>query len=244
MKPAFKSLMKDYPELVIKVIDFDSNKDPFYDAEVRYLPTIMIFKEGAVVEEYKGGKDKASFKALFDRLKAENPQSSGGSAADSTTGGDTAADTTTGGDAATGGSTGGDSTDQLAKSLTESKLAFDLCNAERKKEGKAAFTWSDDLHKISYDWSKEQAALGKISHDNFDANYALWKNSGSYNSKFAENVAMNMASSWSGSMGQVVEQWMGSTGHRANILGDYTFMAVGTYYSEAKGEYYFTQLFG
>ena len=120
-----------------------------------------------------------------------------------------------------------------------------MCNAERAKEGKAPLTWSDELHKISYDWSVEQSAAGKISHDKFNENMQAAIDAGVPISAFAENVAMNMAGSWSDAMTQVVNQWMNSPGHRANIMSDkYSLMAVGTYYNEAARQYYFTQLFG
>ena len=120
-----------------------------------------------------------------------------------------------------------------------------MCNAERAKEGKAPLTWSDELHKISYDWSVEQSAAGWISHDKFEENYQAAIAAGLKIGYFAENVAYNFAGSWSDAMRTVVNQWMNSPGHRGNIMGDhFKIMAVGTYYNEAKGQYFFTQLFG
>lgn len=60
---------------------------------------------------------------------------------------------------------------------------------------------------------------------------------------FAENVAFNMAGTWSAAQDKVIDQWMNSEGHRANIMADNNLMAIGTYYKEAEREFYFTQLF-
>ena len=105
-------------------------------------------------------------------------------------------------------------------------------------------TWSDELHKISYDWSVEQAAEQRISHDKFNDRYQLARNAGVAPGWFAENVAYNYATSWPDAMDRVVEQWMTSEGHRKNIMNsNFTRMAVGTVWNKADMRYYFTQLF-
>lgn len=56
----------------------------------------------------------------------------------------------------------------------------------------------------------------------------------------AENVACGQATPQ-----QVVSAWMGSSGHRANILGDYQQVGVGYYYNGSAGyRYYWTMDFG
>jgi len=52
-----------------------------------------------------------------------------------------------------------------------------------------------------------------------------------------------MAGTWSAAQDKVIDQWMNSEGHRANIMADNNLMAIGTYYKEAEREFYFTQLF-
>jgi hypothetical protein len=66
MKPVYKALIDDYPDLNIKVVDYDSNMNAFLDAEIRYLPTIKVYKDGKESDEYNGGRDEASLKAFFD----------------------------------------------------------------------------------------------------------------------------------------------------------------------------------
>ena len=61
---------------------------------------------------------------------------------------------------------------------------------------------------------------------------------------FAENVAMNYAPDWEAGMKKVVDQWMNSAGHRANIMHKkMTHMAVGTFYNLETGAFFYTQLF-
>lgn len=56
----------------------------------------------------------------------------------------------------------------------------------------------------------------------------------------AENVAYNQGYSDPGE--QAVQGWIKSTGHRENIEGQYNLTGVGIA-KNAKGEYYFTQIF-
>ena len=105
--------------------------------------------------------------------------------------------------------------DQASKSLSYSKKAFDLTNFNRAQEGKGPLTWSDELHTIAYRWAKEQAAQGRISHDAFDQNMKEAQAAIPNVGMFGENVAMNMARTWSSAMDKVIDQWMNSTtGHR------------------------------
>jgi hypothetical protein len=99
MKPVYKALIDDYPDLNIKVVDYDSNMNACVDAGIRGLPTIKLYKDGKESEKYNGGRDTASLKSFFDReTKAYKDSQS------ANTGGNT---TNTGGDSA---NTGGDGT--------------------------------------------------------------------------------------------------------------------------------------
>lgn len=59
-------------------------------------------------------------------------------------------------------------------------------------------------------------------------------------SRAAENVAYNQG--YSDPVQQAVQGWIKSTGHRQNIEGSFTLTGIGIA-QNAKGEYYFTQLF-
>lgn len=56
----------------------------------------------------------------------------------------------------------------------------------------------------------------------------------------AENVAFNLG--YSNPVEQAVQGWIKSPGHRINIEGEYSLTGIGVV-KNAKGEYYFTQIF-
>ncbi|WP_293134480.1 CAP domain-containing protein [Microcoleus sp. bin38.metabat.b11b12b14.051] len=85
----------------------------------------------------------------------------------------------------------------------------------------------------------ENMASGKVkfSHDGFDGRAKAV--TVPYQS-FAENVAYNMG--FSDPVRNAVEGWIKSDGHRKNIEGQFNLTGIAIA-KNAKGEYYFTQLF-
>ena len=85
----------------------------------------------------------------------------------------------------------------------------------------------------------ENMAKGKVkfSHDGFEARA---KSIEIPYQSFAENVAYNMG--YSDPVRNAVEGWIKSEGHRKNIEGQFNLTGIGIA-KNAKGEYYFTQLF-
>jgi uncharacterized protein YkwD len=85
----------------------------------------------------------------------------------------------------------------------------------------------------------ENMASGKVpfSHDGFEGRAKAITIS--YQS-VAENVAYNMG--YSDPVRQAVEGWIKSEGHRKNMEGQFNLTGIGIA-KNAKGEYYFTQLF-
>jgi uncharacterized protein YkwD len=84
-------------------------------------------------------------------------------------------------------------------------------------------------------------ASGKVpfSHNGFEGRVKAIAKSIPYR-KAGENVAYNMGYSNPGE--QAVEGWIKSPGHRQNMEGDFDLTGVGIT-KNAKGEYYFTQIF-
>ncbi|MFR1296851.1 MAG: CAP domain-containing protein [Coprobacillus cateniformis] len=105
--------------------------------------------------------------------------------------------------------------------LASAKEAFQLQNRERAKQGLAALQWSDSLYETAKIRAKE--IVTQFSHtrpnggDIFDMIQISWKSAG-------ENIGMGtpLASS-------MVNMWMNSAGHKANILADNTHAAVAKY---------------
>jgi uncharacterized protein YkwD len=84
-------------------------------------------------------------------------------------------------------------------------------------------------------------ASGKVafSHNGFEQRIKAISRVIPY-SQVAENVAFNQG--YSNPVQQSVEGWIKSPGHRTNIEGPYNLTGIGVV-KNAKGEYYFTQIF-
>lgn len=112
---------------------------------------------------------------------------------------------------------------------------FDLTNQERLKAGLKPFAWSDALAEVAAAHSRDMSERQFFSHTNPDglSPFDRMNAAGIHYGWAAENIAMRYPSPEA-----VVEGWMNSPGHRANILNEHlTTLGVGYY----KG--YWTQCF-
>ncbi|MET8907281.1 CAP domain-containing protein [Micromonospora sp. NPDC004551] len=127
-----------------------------------------------------------------------------------------------------------------AKGLTaELREVVDLVNQERAKAGCKALTVDDKLMLAAQRHSQDQADHKTMSHDGSDGSdvgdrldrvgYA-WRS-------YGENVAWNQQSP-----AAVMDAWMNSPGHRANIL-NCSFTEIGVGVARSNGPYW-TQDFG
>jgi uncharacterized protein YkwD len=117
-----------------------------------------------------------------------------------------------------------------------------LDNSDRAKEGAGKLGCDSALSKIAYEWSKEQCARSKMSHDNFNQNCAAAQEAGF--SACGENVAWNSPHQLSTTTADTHQRWMESSGHRANIMNPkYTNVGYG-YYPCDDGRLYWTGFFG
>ena len=113
-----------------------------------------------------------------------------------------------------------------------------LVNAERGKQGLAALAaGSDALTSAAQLRAKECAVLFGHTRPNGKqwstalAEYPVGAYTGA-----GENIAMGQSSP-----AQVMQGWMNSPGHRANILGNFTSLGVGVY--ERNGVLHWAQMF-
>lgn len=112
-----------------------------------------------------------------------------------------------------------------------------LVNVERTKIGKSALTMDTDINVAAYIRSKE--LVKKFDHVRPDGQewHTIFKECGITHNGAGENIAMGYRTP-----AAVVQAWMNSPGHKANILnGSYTHIGVGCY--EVNGYYYWVQLF-
>lgn len=117
---------------------------------------------------------------------------------------------------------------------------IDLTNAERARAGLPALSVDQRLMNAAQAHSADQAGRDRMTHDGSDGSNAGTRISrqGYSFRAWAENVAMGYPDAAS-----VMEAWMGSAGHRANILStDVTQIGVGLAYA-ADGSPYWTQVF-
>ena len=125
---------------------------------------------------------------------------------------------------------------------TESRI-FDLINAERRHQGLPALVYNEQLDQMAKIQAKNMAQFQKMAHVLPQANLPTLGDRARYVSypfgRLAENVALGFPSAET-----VVEGWMTSKGHRANILNsDVVETGIAIARSSAGGLYY-CQVFG
>lgn len=105
-------------------------------------------------------------------------------------------------------------------------------NAARAEAGLPPLAQYSAINNVAQNWSDRMAATGDFSHNPSYADQmpAGWR-------RAAENIAYGYT------VTGVVPAWMNSTGHRANILGDFTHIGVGVTV-DRNGRPYYVQNFG
>jgi len=104
-------------------------------------------------------------------------------------------------------------------------------NALRAAGGLAPLTEVSAMDTVAQNWSAQMYANGSMTHN---PNYSTQIPSGWTGA--AENIAVGYTAT------TVVEAWHQSSGHYANIMGNYNAIGIGYY--ELNGQRYFTQDFG
>jgi uncharacterized protein YkwD len=105
----------------------------------------------------------------------------------------------------------------LSACTPESWASFDMINASRAQNGRAPLEFHGDLWFKAQAWADHIAGQQRLSHSHLPdgLHHLPWR-------KLGENVGV------AGSLGGVHNAFMGSTGHRANILDPaFTHTAVG-----------------
>ena len=120
------------------------------------------------------------------------------------------------------------------------RRVLDLVNEERAKNGLKPLVWSDELANVARKHSQDMATRNFFSHTNPDglSPFDRIKNAGISYRAAGENIAAGQTTPEA-----VMESWMNSSGHRANILnGNYTQLGVGCVKGGSYGIYW-TQCF-
>ncbi len=115
-----------------------------------------------------------------------------------------------------------------------------LVNIERQKAGLSPFTASSELSKVARVKSEDMAKNNYFSHTSptYGDPFTMMKSFGIKYNTAGENIAKGYSSAQS-----VVNGWMNSPGHRANILNP-SFNKIGVgLYKTSNGTAYWTQMF-
>jgi uncharacterized protein YkwD len=118
-----------------------------------------------------------------------------------------------------------------------------LTNAERTNAGLAALRASSRLMEAAQLHADQMARLGRLEHVLSGARYPRPEDrlaaAGYQWSSYAENIAMGQSSATA-----VMDSWMHSSGHRANILSaSVTEIGIG-FARDSAGRPYYVQVFG
>ncbi len=138
-------------------------------------------------------------------------------------------------DGSTGASTSesgtGDSDAQKSEvtqaEMTQAEAVLKLVNQERKKAGVPELTLSQKLTDIAYTKAKDMADKNYFSHQSptYGSPFDMLKQFGVSYTYAGENIAAGQKTAE-----EVMNSWMNSSGHKANILNkNYTQLGVGFY---------------
>ena len=119
------------------------------------------------------------------------------------------------------------------------KKVVELTNAERAKQGLAPLTLNTELSKVARTKSEDMKNKNYFDHNSptYGSPFDMMKSFGISYTSAGENIAMGQTTPE-----QVVQAWMDSPGHRANIMNS-SFTQIGVGYV-ASGNYWTQQFIG
>ncbi len=125
--------------------------------------------------------------------------------------------------------------------VADTELSIDqeilkLVNEHRESIGKSKLNRNSIADNLAKEHTTYMIDQGKISHDYFSDRFSELQQK--VNAKSAgENVAAGYPSAKS-----VMNGWLNSSGHKANIEGNFTHIGIAAI-KNSNGQYYYTQLF-
>lgn len=134
------------------------------------------------------------------------------------------------------------SQDEQIESNDQAQQVLALVNAERAKAGLESLKLDDSLNVMAAAKAKDMAESNYFSHNspNYGSPFDMMRSFGIDYTSAGENIAAGQKTAK-----DVMNSWMNSSGHRANILSDkYTELGVGYYAGGSYGVYWcqeFTQ---
>lgn len=132
--------------------------------------------------------------------------------------------------------------DDHAQSSEQAAQVLQLVNKERSARNLAPLVLDDDLSRMATEKARDMATNNYFSHDSptYSSPFDMMKAYGISYRSAGENIAAGQQSA-----ADVMQSWMNSSGHRANILSpNYKRLGVGYYNAGSKAPYWvqeFTQ---
>ena len=124
------------------------------------------------------------------------------------------------------------------------RIVFDLTNEERLANGLLPLIWDNELCRLARQHSEDMGGRGYFDHETPEGLFPKDRARAAGLRGFrviAENIAYNKG--YENPAAYAVQQWMKSSGHRANILYSlFQYSAIGTYVAP-DGSVYLTQVF-
>ena len=111
-----------------------------------------------------------------------------------------------------------------------------LVNQHRQNQGLSSLSKNGTADQLAEEHTKYMISINEINHDDFNARNIVLNNEENATAS-AENVARFYQDAQS-----VVNGWLNSPGHKANIEGNYAYTGIAAIKDE-NGRYYYTQLF-
>lgn len=133
-----------------------------------------------------------------------------------------------------------ESTVKPDSSGNKSSQVVNLVNQERQKKGLPSLKSDSELMRVAQLKAEDMAANGYFSHTSptYGSAFDMLKKAGYSYRTAGENIAMGQKTAEN-----VMNSWMNSSGHRANILGSgYTKIGIG-YAVNSRGTPYWVQIF-
>jgi len=65
--PIVEELSNEYDNVRIGKVDVDENPETTQELGIRSIPTILVYKDGMIVEKHVGNASKAQLKSLIDK---------------------------------------------------------------------------------------------------------------------------------------------------------------------------------
>lgn len=123
---------------------------------------------------------------------------------------------------------------------THELQVFELVNKERVNRGLAPYKYSAELSRVARFKSQDMIDKGYFSHQSptYGSPFQMMEKFGLKFSAGGENIAYGQRTA-----SEVMNSWMNSAGHKANILSQsYTYIGIGVA-KAANGTLYWTQMF-